>query len=60
MMFPRTGIPIVTVGGASSFCPRRKADISARNTQAAKAAPASRAVCGIASIVVFIRLERLL
>lgn len=49
-MFPKTGMPNLTDGGAS-FGRRRKVDTSARNMHATKAdAPASRAVRGISII----------
>lgn len=48
-MLPSKGIPMLTRGGAS-FGLRRSTDMSARNTHAIRAPPASSAVCGISRI----------
>lgn len=60
-IFPNTGIPMLTDGGASLGF-RRKADIKAIKMHATSAPPARRAVCGIsrtASMVTFDRVPSL-
>lgn len=54
-MFPRTGTPNFTIGGAS-FGLRRRIGNSTRTTQATKAAPASRAVHDISPIASIVSL----